>query len=109
MTIKKINFTLCILLVLLIIITTIGYYFATATEIKLNNLTKETTAYNDENVELENQLDKLKSFNNVDKSMHENNLLSKATQVIEVPAVKSEKPVKKKLERRKIFSWAIGY
>ena len=109
MAIRKLNFTLSILLALLIAVTTVSYYFATATEIKLNNLTKETTAFNDENVELENQLDKLKSFNNVDKSMHENNLLTKATQVIEVQEVNTAKAEKKPLEKRKIFSWAIGY
>ena len=109
MAIRKLNFTLCILLALLIAVTTVSYYFATATEINLNNLTKETTAFNDENVELENQLDKLKSFNNVDKSMHENNLLSKATQVIEVQEVAPVVAEKKTLEKRKVFSWAIGY
>ncbi len=109
MAIRKLNFTLCILLVLLIAVTTVSYYFATATEIRLNNLTKETTTFNDENVELENQLDKLKSFNNVDKSMQENNLLTKATQVIEVQEVSPAVVEKKPLEKRKVFSWAVGY
>ena len=109
MAIRKLNYTLCILLALLIAVTTISYYFATATEIRLNNLTKETTTFNDENVELENQLDKLKSFNNVDKSMHENNLLTKANQVIEVKEVGAVAAEKKTTERKKIFSWAIGY
>lgn len=109
MYIRKLNFTLCILLAILIAVTTISYYFATATEITLNELSRETTVFNDENVELENQLDKLKSFNNVDKSMQKNNLLSKATKVIEVEEVNSANVAKNTLDSQKVFSWSIGY
>ena len=109
MAIRKLNFTLCILLAILIAITTVSYYFATATEITLNNLSRETSVFNDENVELENQLDKLKSFNNVDESMHKSNLLSKAKKVIEVEEVNSANVAKNTLDSRKVFSWSIGY
>lgn len=109
MAIRKLNFTLCILLGIFIAITTISYYFATATEMKLNDISRETTVFNDENAELENQLDKLKSFNNVDKSVQKNNLLTKAKQVIEVTEVNSTDIAKKSLDSRKVFTWAIGY
>ncbi len=109
MAIRKLNSTLCVLLGLLIFVTTVSYYFATANEMALNNLTKETTVFNDENAELENQLDKLKSFNNVDKSMQKNNLLSKAKQVIEVQEVNSANVANKKLDNQKVFNWSIGY
>ena len=109
MAIRKLNFTLCILLAIFIAITTVSYYFATATEITLNNLSRETSVFNDENVELENQLDKLKSFNNVDESMHKSNLLSKAKKVIEVEEVNSANVAKNTLDSRKVFSWSIGY
>lgn len=109
MAIRKLNFTLCILLGIFIAITTISYYFATATEMKLNDISRETTVFNDENAELENQLDKLKSFNNVDKSVQKNNLLTKAKQVIEVTEVNSTDVAKKSLDNRKVFTWAIGY
>ncbi|MBR2525746.1 hypothetical protein IKE67_04705 [bacterium] len=109
MAIRKLNFTLCILLAILIAITTVSYYFATATEITLNNLSRETSVFNDENVELENQLDKLKSFNNVDESMQKSNLLSKAKKVIEVEEVNSANVAKNTLDSRKVFSWSIGY
>ncbi len=109
MAIRKLNFTLCILLGIFIAITTISYYFATATEMKLNDISRETTVFNDENAELENQLDKLKSFNNVDKSVQKNNLLTKAKQVIEVTEVNSTDVAKKSLDSRKVFTWAIGY
>lgn len=109
MAIRKLNFTLCILLAVLIAVTTISYYFATATEMTLNDLSRETTLYNDENVELENQLDRLKSFNNVDMSMQKNNLLTKAKQVIEVDEVDSANVAKSTVDNRKVFNWAIGY
>lgn len=109
MSIRKLNFTLCILLTVLIAITTISYYFATATEMTLNDLSRETTVFNDENFELENQLDKLKSFNNVDKSMQKNNLLTKAKKVIEVEEVNSANVAKNTLDSQKVFNWSIGY
>lgn len=109
MAIRKLNFSLCILLAVLIAVTTVSYYFATATEMTLNNLSRETSVFNDENVELENQLDKLKSFNNVDKSMQKNNLLTKAKQVIEVEEVNSVGIAKNTSDSRAVFSWSIGY
>lgn len=109
MAIKKLNFTLCIILAVFIAVTTISYYFATATEMKLNDISRETTVFNDENAELENQLDKLKSFNNVDKSVSKNNMLTKAKQVIEVEEVNSTGTAKKSLDSQKIFAWSIGY
>lgn len=109
MAIRKLNFTLCIILAVFIAVTTISYYFATATEMKLNDISRETTVFNDENAELENQLDKLKSFNNVDKSVSKNNMLTKAKQVIEVEEVNSTGTAKKSLDSQKIFAWSIGY
>ena len=109
MAIRKLNFTLCILLAILIAVTTVSYYFATATEMTLNDLSRETSVFNDENVELENQLDKLKSFNNVDKSMQKNNLLTKAKQVIEVEEVNSVGITKNTSDNKAVFSWSIGY
>ncbi len=108
MAIRKLNFTLCIMLIALIAVTTVSYYFATANEMTLNKISRETVVFNEENAELENQLDKLKSFNNVDKSMQKNNLLSKAKQVIEVTEVDTAN-VAKADAGQKVLNWAIGY
>lgn len=108
MEIRKLNFTLCIMLIVLIAVTTVSYYFATANEITLNQISRETVVFNEENAELENQLDKLKSFNNVDKSMQKNNLLSKAKQVIEVTEVDTASVAKTDADQ-KVLNWAIGY
>ena len=108
MAIRKLNFTLCIMLIALIAITTVSYYFATANEMTLNKISRETVVLNDENSELENQLDRFESFNNVDKSMQKNNLLSKAKQVIEVTEVDTANVAKADTDQ-KVLNWAIGY
>ena len=108
MAIRKLNFTLCIMLIVLIAVTTVSYYFATANEMTLNQISRETVVFNEENAELENQLDRLKSFNNVDKTMQKNNLLSEAKQVIEVNEVDTA-DVAKADAGQKVLNWAIGY
>ena len=109
MAIRKINTTLIILLFTVIFVTSISYYFATANEMVLNDLSRQTTILNDENADLQNKVDKLKSFNNVDVTMQKNNTLKKAQQVLEVPAVSSTLVADKKIDAKKPFSWAIGY
>ncbi len=109
MAIRKINTVLTLLLLFSIFVTAISYYFATANEMTLNNLSRQTVVLNDENSDLQNKVDKLKSFNNVDITMQKNNMLQKAEQVIEVPAVSSNMVADKKFNSQKPFSWAIGY
>ena len=77
---------------------------------KLNDITRETTVLNNENAELQNQLDSLKSFDNVDKTLQQNNMLQKAGQVIETQAVEidpNETAVKS--SKKKFFNYAIGF
>lgn len=110
MAIRKINTTLTIILGIFIILTAISYYFATANEMVLNNLSRQTVVLNDENTDLQNKIDKLKSFNNVDMTMQKNNMLKKAQQVMEIPAISSSNVVTdRKLESKKPFTWSIGY
>lgn len=109
MAIRKINTTLCILLGIMIVVTTVSYYFATANEMVLNDLSRKTTVLNDENAELQNKLDTLKSFNNVDITMQKSNMLTKAKQVIEIPTIQTAVVSDKKISSEKPFTWAIGY
>lgn len=109
MAIRKINTTLTMLLIGLLVMTSISYYFATANEMVLNDLSRQTVVLNDENSDLQNKLDKLKSFNNVDMTMQKNNMLQKAQQVIEVNAVASNVIEENKFNSEKPFTWAIGY
>ena len=84
-------------------------------QVRDNNLRNQIVALNDENFDLQNDLDRLKSFNNVDNKMAQFNLLQKADKVIEVPAVSvADKLDAKKTEPTKVassepFRWAIGY
>lgn len=109
MAIRQINTTLTLALGAFILLTAVSYYFATANEMVLNNLSRQTVVLNDENSDLQNRLDKLKSFNNVDITMQKNNMLQKAQQVLEVPALASNKVTDKKINAQKPFIWAIGY
>lgn len=109
MAIRKINTTLTILLGIFLVLTAVSYYFATANEIVLNDLSRQTVILNDENADLQNKLDKLKSLNNVDITMKKSNMLQKAQQVWEIPSVASNMVADKKLDSQKPFTWAIGY
>ncbi len=109
MAIRRINKTLSGLLVMLIFTAFVSYYFAMTNEVTLNKLRRQITTLNEENSELQNQLDRLKSFNNVDDKMGEYNLLQKAAKVIEVPAVAATAPIEKKNDTTAAFNWAIGY
>ena len=109
MAIRQINSTLTALLFISIFVTAISYYFATANQIVLNNLSRQTIVLNDENFDLQNKLDRLKSFNNVDMTMQKSNMLQKAQQVLEIPEVESTKVSDKNLNIQKPLVWAIGY
>ena len=110
MAIKRVNKSLCIILSILVAVVVISYYFVISCEIKLNELSRQTVILNNENEELQNKLDSLKSFNNVDKTLQQNNLLQRPGQVIETPEVQaSNANTGKNTLRRKVFNNAIGF
>ena len=110
MAIKKVNTSLCVILSILIMVVVVSYYFVITCEMKLNELSRQTIILNNENEELQNHLDSLKSFNNVDRTLQQNNMLQRAGTVIEtneVPAV-SETDLNKSTTK-KMFNYAIGF
>lgn len=110
MAIRKVNKSLCGILGVFILAAFVSYYFEMSNEITLNTLSRQVTTLNDENAELQNNLDRLKSFNNVDNKMVEYNILQKAAKVIEVPAVASAfVPEETKKPVTTSVNWAIGY
>ena len=109
MAIRKVNKSLCGLLFVAIVTTFVSYYFVMCNELTLNTLNRQIISLNDENSELQNNLDRLKSFNNVDNKMMQLNLLQKAEKVIEVPAVHTTAAVDTKRISSAPFKWAIGY
>ncbi len=110
MAIKRVNKMLCVILSLLIGVVVISYYFVISCEMKLNDLSRQTIILNNENEELQNKLDSLKSFNNVDKTFQQNNMLQRAGQVIETPEITIDtQTTAKKAVKKKIFNNAIGF
>ena len=82
MAIKRVNKMICILISLLIAVVVVSYYFVISCEVKLNDLSRQTIILNNENADLQNHLDTLKSFNNVDQTFQKNTMLKRADQVI---------------------------
>lgn len=109
MAIKRVNKMLCIILSLLIAVVIVSYYFVISCEMKLNDLGRQTVILNNENADLQNKLDTLKSFNNVDKTLQQNNMLQRAGQVIETPEVTIDSSETVKSTKRKLFNYAIGF
>ena len=110
MAIKRVNKTLCVILSLLIGVVVVSYYFVISCEMKLNDLSRQTVILNNDNEELQNKLDSLKSFNNVDKTLQQNNMLQRAGQVIETQAVTVDPSLaSKQTSSKKIFNYAIGF
>ena len=110
MAIKRVNKSLCIILSVLVAVVVISYYFVISYEIKLNDISRQTVILNNENEELQNKLDSLKSFNNVDKTLQQNNLLQRPGQVIETQEIQASKEnIGKNNSTRKVFNHAIGF
>ena len=110
MAIKRVNKMLCIMICTLIAVVVVSYYFVLSCEIKLNDLSRQTVILNNENTDLQNQLDKLKSFNNVDITFQQNNMLKRAGQVIETPAITVDSTeTSTKSTKKRIFNYAIGF
>ena len=80
-------------------------------EAKLNSLDNEIVRLNTENQDLQSELDRYKSFNNVDNKIGEFNLLQKADKVIEVTALNASSKEIEDTARTASnnFDWAIGY
>ena len=110
MAIKRVNKMLCILISTLIAVVIVSYYYVLTCEMQLNDLSRQTVILNNENTDLQNQLDRLKSFNNVDKTFQQNNMLKRAGQVIETQAVMVDSVENTpKKSKKQIFNYAIGF
>lgn len=111
LAIERVNKTLCGLLFILILVSVASYYFVTASEVELNKIGRETIKLNNENTELQNKLDYIHSFNNVEQVVRQKNLLNTAKQVIEVPAPKVSAPVQKtfSFSTMPANKWSVGY
>lgn len=80
------NFLYCVL-GLLVVCCFVFYYFVSCKEVQLNQISRETLEINYENDELQNKLDSLQSYYNIDKAVSKANILERATKVVEVDAI----------------------
>ena len=110
MAIKRVNKMLSVIISVLIMVAVVSYYFVISCEVQLNDLSRQTVVLNNENEELQNKLDSLKSFSNVDKTFQKNKMLKRAGQVIETPEITVDSSeLEQKSKKRKIFKYAIGF
>lgn len=112
MFIRRMNKALGFCILVAICVAFVSYYTAMNCEAKLNKLDGEIVRLNAENQDLQAELDRFKSFNNVDNKVEEFNLLQKADKVLEITALNTA-DTKKRISVHKAinnnFDWAIGY
>lgn len=101
------KFLTCVLL-WLTALSLVSYYFVSDGEKRMNVLGREIVALNNENIELQNKLDNLHSFNKVDEIIQGKTLLDTAKKIIEIPAADSLASLETKPAPVN-FGWTIGY
>ena len=115
MSVAKVNKFLCGILGIAILVSFVSYYFVTANEVVLDKVGREITEIRTQNLELQNKLDNLKSYYNVDKTVKQKNLLQKPQQVVEVSSIKMDDTVSTKNIKditpvaKEKFNWAVGF
>ena len=85
--IQRVNNFLYGVLGVLVLFCFIGYYFVSCKEVQLNQISRETLDLNYENDELQNNLDSLQSYYNIDKAVSKANILERARHVVEIDAI----------------------
>lgn len=105
---EKLNKFLSMVLLGLVVLSLVSYYFVSDGEKTMNSLGREIVALTNENIELQNKIDNLHSFNRVDTIIADKTVLDTAKKVMEIPAVNdmtnykmSPVPVN--------YNWSIGY
>lgn len=107
--IARINAALCGMLAFLVLACLVSYYFVVINEVKLQKISKETIALNYENSDMQNKLDNLQSFSNVDFEISKTNRLQRAQQVIELSAADLPAVDYKKTSPESMINWSLGY
>ncbi|MBQ8635304.1 hypothetical protein IJ425_04030 [bacterium] len=87
MIVQRVNNFLCAVLGFLVLFCVVCYYFVSCKEVQLNQISRETLELNYENDELQNKVDTLQSYYNIDKAVSKTNILERAKHVVEVDAI----------------------
>ncbi|MBQ9246594.1 hypothetical protein IJ182_10050 [bacterium] len=104
----KLNKFLSAILLMLVVLSLVSYYFVSDSEKNMNKLGREIVALSNENIELQNRLDNLHSFNKIDSIITNNSALDTAKNVIEVSAVNMVNAPQAKPAPVN-YTWSIGY
>ena len=107
--IARVNNILYIILGVLILFCLVCYYFVSCKEVQLNQISRTTLELNFENDELQNKVDSLQSYYNIDKAVSKTNILERAQKVVEVNAIDLPKVNFKKTSENKNQSIIVGY
>ncbi len=107
--ISRVNTVLCCILAGLVLVCLVCYYFVVVNEIELQKLSKETIALNYDNQDMQNKLDKLQSFSNVDFQVSKTNILQRAKRVIELPAKGLPSVDYDTSSKDSVINWSLGY
>jgi predicted hydrocarbon binding protein len=105
---EKLNKILSMMLLGLVVLSLVSYYFVSDGEKTMNSLGREIVSLTNENIELQNKIDNLHSFNRVDTLIQGRTSLDTAKKVIEIPAVNMVEDTK--LSTIPVnYNWSIGY
>ena len=89
----------------------ISYYITVLAEVKLTKLGSETMRLRNENVELQNKLDNMMSYNRVEELVKRTNKLDTAKQTLEIEYItpKQYKKQKNKTVVKTYYRWSLGF
>ena len=105
---EKFNKVLGFILFILVLLALVSYYFVSDNEKTMNKLGREIVDLTNDNIELQNKIDNMHSFNKVDEFIKSKSNLKAAKNIIEIPAVyKGTEPDIKPIEVR--YKWTTGY
>ena len=103
MIVQRVNNFLYGILGFLVLFCLVCYYFVSCKEVQLNQISRETLELNYENDELQNKVDSLQSYYNIDKAVSKTNILERARHVVEVDAIALPDVNFNKKSRKKTF------
>ncbi len=108
LAIHKVNTLISTFLMLSIIVSMVSYSGVVNQEGRISSLHKSIDTLNYENIELQNEVDYLKSFYNIDKKVASSNILQEARKVLEINAIAPIVKVKNTEHKLQIKA-AFGY
>ena len=107
--IQRVNNFLYAVLGFLVLFCFVCYYLVSCKEVQLNQISRETLELNYENDELQNKVDSLQSYYNIDKAVQKTNILERAKEVVEVDAVDLADIKFPKKSSKKRQSFVVSY